>query len=207
MVELRDLAESGVIDAAEYERRRRQIITPVDTVSYATGRILIASLIFLALGGVFVWFIVDLNGTGIRVLLSVFAAFGLLVGCFGVRRVVQIRSGDRKAIVIDKEGMDYTLPGGARFEVPWGAVTGVSEKVHETGDSTFHYVVLDLSEPLSRFRVGKASRRADRAGRGSLTLPTDELDVSNKDLVRLIEAHLPEPDTTPGTIGEASSRP
>src|SRR5262249_31765884 len=153
IVDLRDLAESGVIDAAEYEHRRRQVITPVETVSYRTGRILVASLIFVGIGGLFVWFIVDSDGTGIRLLLSVFAAFSLALGCLGVARAVQIRSGDRKAIVIDQEGIDYRLPAGARFHVPWGAVTAVREKVHETGDSTYHYVVLDLSEPLSRFRV------------------------------------------------------
>jgi hypothetical protein len=95
------------------------------------------------------------------------------------------RIGER-ALVLDDKGLDYAALGmGARYHIPWGEITGA----HAGGTSG---VWVQLRAPRSRFRVPPREPRRNR-DRGSLFLP-DTLNISARELVGLIQAHLPDAD-------------
>jgi hypothetical protein len=143
---------------------------------------------FVQYSTVLLWFgTVSLLGIGGLLLLAVpvvgacFAACGVL--CLaGLRRARHI--GDR-ALVIDDVGLTYTtLARRVRYHVPWSEIIAVREGDRGVG--------LRLRAPQSRFRVPPREPRRER-DHGSLFLP-DLLNISLKELVGLIQAHLLDAD-------------
>jgi hypothetical protein len=203
IAELRDLAARGLIDAAEYARRRRQIVTPVEAVPYGTVPLLTAlvgALVFLGMG-VLILVLITQGGPWLaRLLLGVVAPLGLVVGVLGLIAVPRTISAGRRAIVLDGEGFDYTTASGERFHVPWADVVTARAEEHSSADHTTKSVVLDLREPLSQFKLQRGLWPTVRKRRSSLPIPNVLLNASNEDILRLIEAHLPDGDSE-GEVG------
>jgi len=129
---------------------------------------------------------VGLIGIGALLLIAATAvgASFIAIGGLSLAGLIQVKRIGERALVIDNEGITYTTIWGTQYHVPWSEITGA--RVVSRG------VGLRLRAARSRFRVPPRNPRRSR-DRGSLFLP-DTLDVSGKDLVELIQPHLPGAD-------------
>jgi hypothetical protein len=140
------------------------------------------------------------------ILLAVLAALSLTFGLLSLWAFIRIKS-EGRALVLDNRGVEFRPIRGRPAQIPWDQVIRVREKVEHTGEEGERYVVLDLRAPLSTFLV--PAKEKDRRGRlrareGKLSLQTRLLDIPKDDLIRLIQAHLSEADTTPDATVRAS---
>jgi hypothetical protein len=168
-----------------------------ETVSYGTVRLLIVlvmALVFLGAGVLFLVLIIQGGPWWGRLLLGMLVLFALVVGVLGLIAFTRTISAGRRAIVLDDEGLDYTTPQGERFHVPWSKVVTARAEEHRSAEDTTKSVVLDLREPLSRFKLQGGLWPTVRTRQTSLLIPNQLLSASNEDLLGLIQAHLPDGD-------------
>jgi hypothetical protein len=206
--ELRSLLDDGFIDFWEYEQRRRQIISGEAeaqkpgkatlapeglVIYYKAGRFLLAAIFFLGLGAFFAWMIRDpLNAdNGVRAIEAFFAVLALAYGSVSLMGFIRIRRRGGRAVVISRDGIDFTSVSGDRFRVPWSEVIRVRERDINSEYSSAKYVDVELRTPCSRFRLPPREARRKR-DRGPLRIPASVLDIETESLVAQIQSHLPD---------------
>jgi putative oligomerization/nucleic acid binding protein/PH (Pleckstrin Homology) domain-containing protein len=200
ITELRSLLDAGVIDSAEFERRRNEIgdrrRTHEVVAQYSQfRRYLLGAVVLLGIGGLFIWWIPNPGYAGNvnvgRVIVGVLAASFLAWGAALLVGAIRIWRSDRRALVINDEGIDVRLLLRNRFRVPWSEVAGVREREHHGENVDYKTVEIELRQPLRRFRVPPGKPRPWSRTRGRLGL--GGFDISNERLIELIESRLETP--------------